>query len=290
MTGPGWILVRVSARCGLGDLCSLLVPATVWHHRMTTSTALDHVSADLAWYHLDTARTATALPEPRRRRLRETTEPRGLTPGITPSGVPPSGRACARQGTRSSGLKGKRQNRSPRAAASSVTPSSIARSDSEPYPKISPGAPARHAVPAHPVDRQPPCEPAADRPPPRSRSSGSQATRCWPAATPAGRRSAACRRSAASSTSRRRRYSGRIRRRCRSNSPRDEEVGERELVDRRRAAVGERASPRPPRRPAGAAGPASRAAAPARGSCWPCRRRRPGPGARPCMAPTGARS
>src|SRR3954468_24628687 len=43
-------------------MCSVLQPAAVWNHRMTTSTALDHVRADRAWHYLDTARTATTPP------------------------------------------------------------------------------------------------------------------------------------------------------------------------------------------------------------------------------------
>src|SRR5690349_2060390 len=42
---------------------------------------------------------------PRRRRLRETTEPRGPTPGTTPSGVPPSGHPTGRRPHDPGGVK-----------------------------------------------------------------------------------------------------------------------------------------------------------------------------------------
>ncbi|WP_203854897.1 hypothetical protein, partial [Dactylosporangium siamense] len=32
-----------------GDLSEVCKPAAVWHHRMATSTAVDHVGAGLAW-------------------------------------------------------------------------------------------------------------------------------------------------------------------------------------------------------------------------------------------------
>ena len=66
-----------------------------------------------------------------------------------------------------------------------------------------------------------------------------------------------------------------------------EEVGEGQLVDHGRAAVGEQLGLGDRRRRGAAAGRASRAAAPAPASCWPCRRRATWSGARPCMAPIG---
>ena len=142
------------------------------------------------------------------------------------------------------------------------------------------------AVPAHPEDRQPPREGRRlDRR--LVRSAGSHATRCSPAATPAGRSCGRCRASAASSASRRRRYSGRIRRRCRSNSPRARKsakaswssageprsASELRLGHRRRPARGGRTS-QPSRSP----GARVLLAVPAYTT-------RSGP--RPCIAPTG---
>jgi hypothetical protein len=96
----------------------------------------------------------------------------------------------------------------------------MARSLTVAYPKISPPRPGLLMRYGPTVSSATPARSAAPATAGSSNSGGSQATRCNPADTPAGSAHGRCLASASSSASRRRRYTGRIRRRCRSSSPR----------------------------------------------------------------------
>src|SRR4029453_12144955 len=72
---------------------------------MMTSTAADHVSADRAWHHLDTARTVTALPHRAAEGCAEPPTDEDSAPATSPSGVAPSGRPTWKTTTKSWGTK-----------------------------------------------------------------------------------------------------------------------------------------------------------------------------------------
>src|SRR5436190_626525 len=70
---------------------------------MMRSTALDHVSADLAWDHRDHGTDGDRATPSRGRRLCGTTDGRGPTPAITSSGLPPRERSTWKTTTKSWG-------------------------------------------------------------------------------------------------------------------------------------------------------------------------------------------